>query len=99
MRGNPAGHVFVLRDLFPTKILKVVMIVLLKIYATDKIFGKSCLKTFRDTVFFQFVVYNPRRDRGTQSFGGGDIQQKGKVQTHGFSGISSTLILSLSWTS
>ena len=86
MRGNPAGHVFVLRDLFPTKIFKVVMIVLLKIYATDKIFGKSCLKTFRDTVFFQYVVCNQRRDRGLKVLVGVISNRRGKFRLMDFQG-------------
>ena len=33
------------------RFFKLVMTGLLKIYATDKIFGKTCLKTIRDTFF------------------------------------------------
>ena len=46
------------------------MIVLLKIYAT-KIYLKAIIDNF-------FVVCDKGRDRGTQFFGGGDIQQKGE---------------------
>ena len=48
---NPAGHCFVLRDLFPMTFFKLVMIVLLKIYAAGKIFGKIYLKAIRNTFF------------------------------------------------
>ena len=48
---NPARHCFVLRDLSPMSIFKLVMIVLLKIYVAGKIFGKICLKAIRDTFF------------------------------------------------
>ena len=55
---------------------KLVMIVLLKKYATDKIFGKICLKTIRDTFFsnMRSVIMGGKGNWG-------DIQQKGKVQT------------------
>ena len=36
--------------------------------------------------FYQYVVCDQGRDRGTQFFGGGDIQQRGKVQTFGLAG-------------
>ena len=48
---NPAGHCFVLRDLFPMSFFKLVKIVLLKIEAAGKIFGKICLKAIRNTFF------------------------------------------------
>ena len=52
---------------------KLVMIVSLKIYATNKIFGKIYLKAIRDTFFFfQYVVCNQGRE-GILG-GGGDIQ-------------------------
>ena len=51
LRHNPAGHCFVLRDLFPIEFSKLVMIVLLKIYTTGNSFGKMCLKAIRDTIF------------------------------------------------
>ena len=35
MRGNPAGHCFVLRDLFQMRFFTLIMIVLLNIYASD----------------------------------------------------------------
>ena len=53
------------------RFFKLVMIVLLKIWATDKIFGKTCLKIIRDAFFFKYVVCNRWRERGTQSFGEG----------------------------
>ena len=40
---------------------KLVMIVLLKIYAAGKFFGKICLKAIRDT-FFQYVVCDQERE-------------------------------------
>ena len=61
---NPAGHCFALRDLFPISFFKLVMIVLLKIYAAVKIFGKICLKVIRDTFFFQYVVCDQGREGG-----------------------------------
>ena len=60
--------------------LKLVMIVLLKIYAAGKVFGKICLKTVIDIIFFQYVVCDQGKDRETKFFGVGDIQQKGKFQ-------------------
>ena len=42
---------FILRDLYPMSFFKLVMIVLLKIYAAGKIFGKLCLKAIRNTFF------------------------------------------------
>ena len=52
------------------------MIALLKINVPGKIFGKICQKVIRDT-FFQTCALRSGEGRGT----GGDIQQKGKVQT------------------
>ena len=49
-RDNPAGHCFVLKDLFPMSFSKLVMVVLLKIYAAGKNFGRICLKAIRDGV-------------------------------------------------
>ena len=46
---NPAGHCFVLRDLFLMSFFKLVMIVLLKIYVAGKVFGKIYLKAIRNT--------------------------------------------------
>ena len=51
MGENPAGHYVILRDLFPMSFFKLVMTVLLKIYAEGKIFGKICLKAIRATFF------------------------------------------------
>ena len=48
---NPAGHCFAVRDLFQLSFSKLVMIVLLKIYAARKFFCKICLKAIRDTFF------------------------------------------------
>ena len=49
-------------------------------HTTGKIFGKICLKAVRDTYFFlQDVVSDQGGDTGTQIFGEGEIQQKGKV--------------------
>ena len=36
--------------------------------------------------FFQYVVYDQGRDRGTRLVSGGDIQQKRKVKTFGLAG-------------
>ena len=77
---NTAGHCFVLRGLFPMSFFKLVMIVSLKIYATNKIFGKIYLKAIRDTLFFfQYVVCNQGREGILGGEGWGDIQQMGKV--------------------
>ena len=42
---------------------KLVMIVLLKIYAAGKIIGKISLKAIRNTFFFQYVVCDQRREK------------------------------------
>ena len=55
-----------------------VMIVLLKIYAVSKIFAKLVQKLL-EIPFFQNVVCDQGKDRGTQIFSGGDIQQKERV--------------------
>ena len=49
--------------------------------AAGRIFGKKLEILIRDTFFFQYVVCDQERDGGTRFFYGGDIQQKGKVQT------------------
>ena len=51
MGADPAEHCVVLRDLFPVSFFKLVMIMLLKIYPADKIFGKVCPKVVRATLF------------------------------------------------
>ena len=73
---NPAGHCFVLRDLFLMSFFKLVMMVLLKIYAAGKIFGKIYLKAIRNTFFLICGVWSAE-GRGT----GSDIQQAGRIQT------------------
>ena len=60
---------------------KLLMIVLLKIYTADKVFGKICLKTIRDTFLLKCGL---RLGEGKRT--GGDIQQKGKVQTFSLAG-------------
>ena len=70
------------------------MIVLLKIYARSKIFGKICLKAIRDT-FFSNMWSVIRGGKGT----GGDIQQTEKVQAFSLTEGPPPLILSLSVTS
>ena len=63
------------------------MIVQLKMHTTGKSVSKICLRAIRDTYFFlQHVVCDQGRDRGTQIFGEGNIQQKGKVQIFGLAG-------------
>ena len=86
LRDNPAGHCFVLRDLFPMRFFKLVMIVLLKIYATDKFFGKICLKTIRDIFFSDMWSAISGGTGWLKVLVGGDVQQKGKVQTFGLAG-------------
>ena len=78
---NPAGHCFVLRDLFPMSFFKLVMIVLLKIYTTSKIFGKIFLKAVGDT-FFQYVVCDQGREGGL----GVTFNRKGKFKLLFFQG-------------
>ena len=73
---------------------KLVMIVLLKIYAAVKIFGKICLKVIRDTFFFNMLSVIRR---GKEDWG--DIQQMGKVQTFSLAGGPPPPIPSLSMTS
>ena len=69
-----------MRDLVASSFSKYIIIVQLKMHTTGKIFGKICLKAVRDTYFFlQYVVCDQGGDTGTQIFGEGDIQQKGKV--------------------
>ena len=55
---------------------KLLMIVLVKIYTAVKVLGKICLKTIRDTFL---LTCGLRLGEGKRT--GGDIQQKGKVQT------------------
>ena len=86
LRGNPAGHCFVLMDLFPMRFFKLVMIMLLKICATDKMFGKICLKIIRNTFFSNMWSAISGGTRGLKVLVRGDIQQKEKLQTYGFSG-------------
>ena len=52
MENNPAGYCFVIRDLFPVRFFKLIMIVFLKINAAGKNFGKIYLQVIRDTFFF-----------------------------------------------
>ena len=53
------------------------MIVLLKMHGSGKTFDKICLKAIRDTIFSN--MWSMSVGRGTQFFGGCDIQQKGEV--------------------
>ena len=56
------------------------MIVYLKIYSAGKVFDKIYVKAIRDILFSNiYVACDQRRDRVTQFFGRGDIQQKGKI--------------------
>ena len=48
---NPSRHCFILTDLFPISFFRLVMIMLLKICAADKIFSKIFLKAIRATFF------------------------------------------------
>ena len=73
---NPAGHCFVLRDLFPMSFFKLVMIVLLKIYTTSKIFGKIFLKAIRDTFFPICGLWSGEREGGL----GVTLNRKGKFK-------------------
>ena len=52
MGDNPAEHCFVLRDLFSMSFFKLVMIVLLKIYAAGKMFSKTYVKKLLEITFF-----------------------------------------------
>ena len=64
---------------------KLVMIVLLKIYAAGKIFGKNGLKAIRDT-FFSNTWSVFRGGTGGPNFLVDDIQQNWKVQTFSLAG-------------
>ena len=75
------------KGLFPMRFFKLVMIVLLKICATDKIIGKICLKIIRDTFFSSmWSAISEDGGEGWEVVGGwggwSDIQQKGKLQTY-----------------
>ena len=94
LRDNAAGHCFVLRDLFEMSFFKLVMIVLLKIYAAGKNPGKICLKNIGDTIFSDMWSMI-REGSGTE----GNIQQKGKVQTFSLAGGPSFPIPSIRMTS
>ena len=83
---NPVGHFFVVRNLFPMNFLELAMILLLKIYAAAKIFGKICLKGIRSTFFSNMWSVIKGGTRGNLLFSGGDIQQKRKVHTFGLQG-------------
>ena len=63
-----------------------VKIVLLKMHASGKIFDRICLKADGDSFFFQYRYGVRSEDRGTQFFGAGNIQQKGKVQNFWLAG-------------
>ena len=63
-------------------------------HATGKMLGKNCLKTIRDTFSSQYVVCIEEKGGRTRFFGGGNIQQKGKVKTFGYAGRPPS---SLSW--
>ena len=53
------------------RFFKLVMILLLKIYATENFFFKNNLsKNYWRYLFFQYVVWNQWRDTKTKSFGG-----------------------------
>ena len=60
------------------------MIVSLKMLASEKIFDKIFWKLLEISFFPIWGLWSG--DRGTQFFGGGDIQQKGKVQTFWLAG-------------
>ena len=62
------------------------MIVLLKICATEKVFGKICLKIIKDTFFPNMCSVISRGTGGPKVLVGGDIQQKGKLQTYELAG-------------
>ena len=71
------------------------MIVLLKICATDKIFGKICLKIIRNTFFSNMWSAISGGTRGLKVLVRGDIQQKEKLQTYRFVGRHPTQFPSL----
>ena len=84
---------FVLRHLFTVNFFKLVIIVLLKIYATGKIFGNICRKAIKDTFFSNIWLAIKVWTEGTQLFGGVDIQQKEKVKIFGLQGESLQFLL------
>ena len=65
---------------------KVVMIVLLEIYAIDKIFGKIYLKTIRGIFFSNMWSTISGGTGGLKILVRGDVQQNGKVQAYGLAG-------------
>ena len=73
-------------DLVPMNFFRYVKIVLLKMHASGKIFDRICLKADGDSFFFQYRYGVRSEDRGTQFFGAGNIQQKGKVQNFWLAG-------------
>ena len=64
---NSAGHCFVLTNLFPTGVFKV-MTLRMKTLITSKTFGKFCLKAIRNTLFSNMWMCS-EEGRGTQLFG------------------------------
>ena len=48
-------------------------------HAAGEILDKTCLKAFRVTVFFQYVVHDQGKDRGTKRKGGTQIFGGGAV--------------------
>ena len=60
------------------------MIVLLKMHVSDKMFDRTCLKAVRVAFFPIYGVWS--RGRGLNFLSGGDIKQKGKVQTFWLAG-------------
>ena len=68
------------------RFFKLAVIVLLKICATEKIFGKICLKVIRDTFFSNMWSAISGVTGRLKVLVEGDIQQKGKLQTYGLAG-------------
>ena len=78
--NNPAGHCFVLRDLFPISFFKLVMIVLLKIYAAGKMLGKICQKAITGTFFSNMESVIERGTGGLNFFMGVISNGRGKFK-------------------
>ena len=93
LEDNPAGHCFVLKDLFPISFFKLVFIMLLKVFAADKIFSKICLKAIRAT-FFSNMWSVIGAGKGVWGW----FPTEGKVQTFSLSGEPPPPISSLSVT-
>ena len=76
-----------IKEFISMRFFKLVMILLLKIYATEIFFKKIiCLKTIGDIFFSNMWSGISGETRRLKFLVGGDIHQKGKLQTYGIAG-------------